>query len=97
MIVPETRYVVTADGVYLAYQVVGHGPVDVALGLHSINSNVDLIWDDPDWRPFIIGIAEQARLIIHDRRGLGASSRNVPPTNLEIQAGDMLAVLDAVG
>jgi class 3 adenylate cyclase len=97
VIVPETRYVVTADGVYLAYQVVGHGPVDVALGLHSINSNVDLIWDDPDWRPFIIGIAEQARLIIHDRRGLGASSRNVPPPNLEIQAGDLLAVLDAVG
>ena len=97
MIVPETRYVVTADGVYLAYQVVGEGPVDVALGLHAINSNVDLIWDEPDWRPFILGIAEQARLIIHDRRGLGASSRNVPPPNLETQVGDLLAVLDAVG
>ena len=97
MIVPETRYLATADGVYLAYQVVGDGPVDVALGLHSINSNVDLIWDEPDWRPFIVGIAEQARLIIHDRRGLGASSRNVPPPNLETQVGDLLAVLDAVG
>ena len=32
MEIPETRYAKTADDVYLAYQVVGEGPVDVVYG-----------------------------------------------------------------
>jgi class 3 adenylate cyclase/pimeloyl-ACP methyl ester carboxylesterase len=92
---PETRYLKTADDTYLAYQVVGNGPVDVAFGFNSDESNVDLIWDEPDWRPFIEGAMEFARVILHDRRGLGVSSRNVPPPNLETQVQDLLAVLDA--
>ena len=94
---PETRYLKTPDGVFLAYQVVGNGPVDVSVVFHPNESNVDLMWDEPDWRPFLVGIAEFARLIVHDRRGLGVSSRNVPPPNLETQVADLLAVLDAAG
>jgi class 3 adenylate cyclase len=97
MVVPDTRYVVTPDGVHLAYQVIGDGPADLALGFHSFGSNVDLIWDEPDWRPFLVVFADVARLILHDRRGLGVSSRNVPPPNLETQAADLRVVLDAVG
>jgi len=97
LIVPETRYLQTADGVFIAWQAVGDGPVDVAMGFHGIESNVDLMWDEPDWRPFMVGTAEIGRLILHDRRGLGVSSRNVPPPNLETQAADLLAVLDAAG
>jgi pimeloyl-ACP methyl ester carboxylesterase len=95
--VPDTRYVVAPDGVHLAYQVVGDGPVDVAFGFHYFGSNVDLIWDEPDWRPFLVGFSEVARLILHDRRGLGVSSRNVPPPNLETQMADLRTVLDAAG
>src|SRR5262249_49596077 len=40
---------------------------------------------------------EFVRLIVHDRRGSGASTRNVPPPNLETRAADLLTVLDAVG
>ncbi len=97
MIIPDTRYVVAPDGVHLAYQVVGDGPVDLAVGFHYFGSNVDLIWDEPDWRPFLVGFSEVARLILHDRRGLGVSSRNVPPPNLETQVADLLTVLDAAG
>lgn len=97
MIVPETRYLLTQDGVYIAYQVVGDGPVDIAVEFHAQESNVDLMWDEPDWRPFLVGISEMARLIVHDRRGLGVSSRNVPPPNLETQVADTIAVLDHVG
>jgi class 3 adenylate cyclase/pimeloyl-ACP methyl ester carboxylesterase len=97
VVVPETKYVRTPDGVYLAYQVVGSGPVDVAIGFHYFGSNVDLIWDEPDWRPFIVGFSEVSRMILHDRRGLGVSSRNVPPPNLETQVADLLTVLDAAG
>ena len=39
--VPETRYTKTADGVYIAYQVAGEGPLDLvvmasALGLGNL-------------------------------------------------------------
>ena len=94
---PETQFVQVADGVYVAYQTVGSGPVDVAVDFHVFAGNVDLIWDEPDWGPLLTKIAEFSRLILHDRRGSGASTRAVPPPNLETRARDMLAVLDAVG
>jgi class 3 adenylate cyclase len=97
MIVPETRYLQRPDGAYIAWQAVGEGPVDVAVMFHADESNVDLMWDEPDWRPFLVGTAALGRMILHDRRGLGVSSRNVPPPNLETQAADLLAVLDAAG
>ena len=93
----ETQYAKTADGVYIAYQVVGSGAVDVAMDFHAFAGNVDLIWDEPDWSPLLVGFTEFARLILHDRRGSGASTRNVPPPNLETRAADLLAVLDEVG
>src|SRR5580765_1363208 len=94
---PETQYVEVADGVYVAYQTVGSGPVDIAVDFHAFAGNVDLIWDEPDWGPLLTKIAEFSRLILHDRRGTGASTRAVPPPNLETRARDLLAVLDAVG
>lgn len=93
---PETRYARTPEGVYLAYQVVGSGP-DVAVDFHLFAGNVDLIWEEPDWGPLLTDLAEFARLILHDRRGTGASSRDVAPPNLESRAADLLVVLDAVG
>ena len=54
----ETRFAKTADGVYLAYQVVGSGPVDVVMDLHALAGNVDLIWDEPDWGPLLTGLTE---------------------------------------
>jgi class 3 adenylate cyclase len=93
----ETRYVRTDDGVFLAYQVMGSGPVDVAVDFHAFAGNVDLIWEEPDWGQWLISLTEFARLIIHDRRGSGASTRNVSPPTLESRASDLLAVLDAVG
>jgi len=87
----------TADGVYLAYQVIGSGAVDMVMDFHAFAGNVDLIWDEPDWGPLLTSITEFARLIVHDRRGSGASTRNTPPPNLETRAADLLTVLDAVG
>lgn len=93
----ETQYVRTADNTYIAYQVIGAGPVDLVMDFHAFAGNVDLIWDEPDWGPFLSQFTEFARLILHDRRGSGASTRNVPPPNLETRAADLLAVLDAIG
>ena len=94
---PATEFLKTDDGAFIAYQVVGSGSVDVSADFHAFAGNVDLIWDEPDWGPLLTSIAEFARLIIHDRRGSGASTRNVPPPNLETRAADLLAVLDAAG
>jgi class 3 adenylate cyclase len=92
----ETQYATTGDGVYIAYQVVGEGPVDVAWQSDYL-SNVDVIWDTPLFGPLYRGIASFARLILHDRRGTGLSSRNVPPPNLETRVADLRVVLDAAG
>jgi class 3 adenylate cyclase len=67
------------------------------MDFHAFAGNVDLIWDEPDWGPLLVGVSEFARLIVHDRRGSGASTRNAPPPNLETRAADLLAVLDAIG
>lgn len=93
--VHDTLYVKTPDGVYIAYQVAGDGPVDIAVCFNTDEGNVDLMWDEPDWRPFLVGLTEFGRLILHDRRATGVSSRNVPPPNLETQVADLLTVLDA--
>jgi len=94
-VIPETHYAQTPDGVYIAYQVTGQGPVDVAWQPDFLG-NIDLMWDDIIFGPFFRGIAAFARLIIHDRRGTGLSSRNVSPPNLETRVADLRVVLDAV-
>jgi class 3 adenylate cyclase len=96
MDVPDPRYVTTEDGAYVAYQVVGDGPVDIVWQLDGAGS-LDVWWED-DWeRGWREGLASFARLILHDWRGTGLSSRNVPVPNLETRARDLLAVLDEVG
>jgi class 3 adenylate cyclase len=92
---PETRYATTPDGVYIAYQVAGEGPVDVAWQFDFVG-DVDLVWDDTIFGPLFRGIASFSRLILHDRRGTGVSSRNVSPPNLETRVADLRVVLDAV-
>jgi class 3 adenylate cyclase/pimeloyl-ACP methyl ester carboxylesterase len=94
---PETAYVKTSDGIYIAYQVAGEGPTDIVFDFNPDESNVDLMWVEPDWKPFLTGATAFGRVIVHDRRGLGVSSRNVPPANLETRVSDLLAVLDSVG
>jgi pimeloyl-ACP methyl ester carboxylesterase len=51
----------------------------------------------PHLRALFRGIASFARLIIHDRRGTGLSSRNVSAPDLETRVADLRVVLDAVG
>jgi class 3 adenylate cyclase len=92
----DTRYATTPDGVYIAYQVAGEGPVDVAWQTDFTN-NIDVMWESPVFGPVFRGIASFARLILHDRRGTGLSSRNVSPPNLETRVADLRVVLDAVG
>jgi pimeloyl-ACP methyl ester carboxylesterase len=88
------------EGFALAYQVVsdGIGRRDL-LYLPGFESNVDMMWQIPSYRAFLERLASLARLITHDRRGLGCSDRlppDVAPT-LDGSRDGMLAVLDAAG
>src|SRR5215213_327428 len=96
MDVPHTRYAITPEGVYLAYQAVGEGPIDVVWQCDPIYGNVEDMWETVigDW---LRELSSFARLILHDRRGTGLSSRNVPPSDLETRADDLGVILDAVG
>ena len=94
--IPDTRYVKTADGVYIAYQTLGEGPIDIVWQFEWLG-NVDTIWEHRPSAEWFRGLSSFSRLILHDRRGTGASSRNVDPPNLETRVADLTAVLDAVG
>ena len=93
---PDGRYVKVPDGTYIAYATLGDGPIDIAWQ-PDIYSNIDAIWHVPKFAAWFRGLTSFSRLILHDRRGTGASSRNVEPPNLETRVADCLAVLDAAG
>jgi class 3 adenylate cyclase len=93
---PKTGYAKADDGVYIAYQTLGDGPVDIVWQFEWIG-NVDSIWEFRPYAEWFRGLAAFSRLILHDRRGMGASSRDVAPPNLETRVADLVAVLDAVG
>jgi class 3 adenylate cyclase len=89
-------YAVASDGAYIAYQTLGDGPVDLVWQFDWFG-NVDAIWEVPFLRDWFEGLAKFSRVILHDRRATGASSRNVPAPNLETRVSDLLTVLAAVG
>ncbi|HEY7667545.1 MAG TPA: adenylate/guanylate cyclase domain-containing protein [Actinomycetota bacterium] len=95
---PETRYAKTADGVHIAYQVVGDGPVDLVWVI-GWTSNVEALWEEPNLARYLSRLASFSRLILFDKRGVGLSDR-VPPDrlpSLETRMDDVRAVMDAAG
>jgi class 3 adenylate cyclase/pimeloyl-ACP methyl ester carboxylesterase len=91
-----TGYAVASDGAYIAYQTYGEGNTDLVWQFDWF-SNIDAQWE-LDWeRDWLRGLGTFSRVILHDRRATGLSSRNVAAPNLETRVSDLLAVLDAVG
>jgi class 3 adenylate cyclase len=84
------------DGVYIAYQTVGEGPIDFVWQFDLIFGDVETIWESfvGDW---LLQLSSFSRLILHDRRGTGLSSRNVSPPDLETRVDDLAVILDAIG
>jgi class 3 adenylate cyclase/alpha-beta hydrolase superfamily lysophospholipase len=93
---PETRYARTTDGVSIAYHVVGDGPVDL-IWLHAFLGGLEILWEHEVMRSITNKFATFARVIRHDARATGLSSRATELPDLETQVRDAVAVLDAVG
>ena len=93
---PETRYARRRDGVSIAYQVLGEGPVDLVV-VPGFMSHLDLQWADPSYRRWLRRLSSSLRVITLDKAGTGASDAVAHVQSMDDWAGDVLAVLDAVG
>jgi pimeloyl-ACP methyl ester carboxylesterase len=92
---PETRYVARPDGVSIAYQVFGAGPIDL-LFAPGLASHLDLAWTDPDLARLFRRLATFARVIVYDKPGTGLSDPILHVPTLEERRDDILLLLDAV-
>ncbi len=92
---PQTRYALSGD-VHIAYQVLGHGPIDVVY-VPSWISQVEHYWEEPLVARYFERLASFSRLILFDRRGSGLSDPVVAAPTLEEQMDDVVAVMDAAG
>jgi class 3 adenylate cyclase len=93
----EVEFAVQRDGASIAYEVFGNGPIDLLLTMGRFP--IDLMWELPQLAEFLDRLGEMARVIAYDARGSGASDPFPadPVSQIEMFAGDCLAVLDAVG
>jgi class 3 adenylate cyclase/pimeloyl-ACP methyl ester carboxylesterase len=91
------RYV-TVDDVSIAYQVRGHGPLDVVYvpGLLNLIEATD---EEPALARHVDRMTEFSRLVLFDKRGTGLSDRVSidEMTDGERRLDDLSAVMDAVG
>lgn len=91
---PETHYTL-AEGVNIAYQVVGDGPIDLVL-VPGWVSNIEVFWEEPRVSRILNSLASFSRLILFDKRGTGLSDRVTDTPTLEERMDDVRAVMDAV-
>jgi pimeloyl-ACP methyl ester carboxylesterase len=91
----ETHYA-DSDGVSIAYQVHGDGPLDLVL-VPGFVSQVELLWEEPEVARFLRRLTSFARLLIFDKRGQGLSDRPGRPPTLEESMDDLGAVIEAAG
>jgi class 3 adenylate cyclase len=93
--VPSTHYV-KSDDVYIAYQVLGEGPLDLIF-VPGFVSNGGAIWPSPNRSAFYRRLASFCRVILFDKRGTGMSDRGSQIFTLEQRMHDVQTILNEVG
>jgi pimeloyl-ACP methyl ester carboxylesterase len=93
---PETRYGRSADGINLAYQVSGDGPLELVFHIGRVP--MDLLSEDPGFLRVRRRLDGFSRTLWFDARGTGASEGD-PRDSLagDIFDADVTSLLDAVG
>lgn len=88
------RYARAADGVMIAHQSAGSGPIEI-LAIPGYIHHLDIWWNAPTDR-LIRELTAMGRLTVFDKRGIGLSDR---PENVDLDGWvrDVLGVLDANG
>lgn len=91
---PDTLYALS-DGLHIAYQRFGSGP-DLVM-VPPLVSNVELAWDHELYRRVLERDARDTRVLLFDKRGIGASDRFDRTPTLQERIDDITAVMDAEG
>src|SRR5215831_6862169 len=91
---PETRYALSGD-VSIAYQVMGHGPVDIIV-VPGLFSHVEFLHEMPGYTAFLRRLRNYARVVTFDKRGQGLSDRISGAPSLEQRVDDVRALMDAI-
>jgi len=91
----NTQYA-DSDGVSIAYQVHGEGPLDLVF-VPGFVSHLELLWEVPPVARFFRRLSSSARLIMFDKREQGLSDRTGRPPTLEDSMDDLQAVLATTG
>ena len=94
MEVPPVHFA-PARGARIAYQDFGEGPVLV--NIPPFAQNIEVAWEWPAVRGMFERFGSFARSIIFDKRGTGASDRQIPIANLDERVEDLRAVMDHAG
>jgi len=94
---PETQYA-TAGDLFIAYQVVGGGPMDLVF-VPSFANPIDLMWQQPAYARFLERLAGFSRLVLFDKRGSGRSAAgpDFEGATLEGWMEDIRIVMEAIG
>jgi len=93
--VPETQYAQSGE-LSIAYQVIGDGALDI-LFVPGFVSNVELMWDMPNFERMLQRLSGIGRLVFFDKRGTGCSDRSLGTGSSEDRMDDLRAVADAAG
>jgi class 3 adenylate cyclase len=80
------------DDVHIGYRVDGDGPVDIAYQV-DWPGNIDHEWAHPAAGAWLRQLSSFARVITHDHRGVGVSTRDVELPTLETRVSDLMSVL----
>ena len=91
----DIQFCTTADGVHLAYSVIGSGPVLVRVLGHF--THLELEWEWPDLRHFWERLADRFTVVRYDGRGTGLSDRYDGEFTEDTRQLDLDAVLKAAG
>ncbi len=91
----ETRYAKSGK-VHIAYQVFGHGAVDLVC-VPGFISHLEHDLREPHIACYFDRLATFARVIVFDKRGTGLSDRELEHSTLEERMDDIRAVMDVVG
>lgn len=91
----ETRYAKSGQ-VHIAYQVFGHGAVDLVC-VPGFISHLEHDLREPHIARYFDRLATFARVIVFDKRGTGLSDRELDHPTLEERMDDIRAVMDVVG
>ena len=94
--VADTLYAPCGD-LSLAYQVFGDGPVELVFVAPLFVGHLELWWVMPRYKAFFDQLATFCRVLVFDKAGVGLSDPVPHVRTLDERAGEIEAVMDAVG